>query len=65
LGCIKKTLDNSNLNNDDIKAIVFVGGSSKITKVKEIVKNLFQHSDINDRINPDEVVAGGPQFKQV
>ena len=43
-----------------IDEIILVGGSSKIPKIKEILKNKFGESiPINDFINPDEIVAYG------
>ena len=44
---------------DSINEIVFVGGSTRIPKVKELVKNYFYDIHINDSINPDETVAYG------
>ena len=43
-----------------IDEIILVGGSSKIPKIKEILKNKFgDEVPINDFINPDEIVAYG------
>ena len=42
-----------------IDEIILVGGSSKIPKIKEILANKFPNIPINDKINPDEVVAYG------
>jgi len=43
-----------------IDEIILVGGSSKIPKVKEILKNKFgKNIPINNYINPDEIVAYG------
>ena len=44
---------------EGINEIVFVGGSTRIPKVKELVKNYFYDIHINDSINPDETVAYG------
>ena len=52
-------LQEKNLNNTDIDEIVFVGGSSKIPKVKEIIEKKFPGVPINDQISPDEAVAYG------
>ena len=43
----------------EIKEIVFVGGSTRIPKIKELVHNYFFDININDSINPDEAVAYG------
>ena len=43
-----------------IDEIILVGGSSKIPKIKEILKNKFgDEVPINNFINPDEIVAYG------
>ena len=46
-----------------INEIVLVGGSSKIPKIKEILRNEFPEPiKINNSISPDEVVAFGAAF---
>ena len=52
-------LQEKHLNNTDIDEIVFVGGSSKIPKVKQIILKKFPNVKINDQISPDEAVAFG------
>ena len=52
-------LKNSKLEKKDINEIILVGGSTRIPKVKEIIKNYFINCKINDIINPDEAVAYG------
>ena len=47
---------------EDIKEIVLVGGSSKIPKVKEILREKFPLAQTNDSISPDEAVAYGATF---
>ncbi len=42
----------------NISEVVMVGGSTRIPKVQEIAKEIFQR-DVNRSINPDEVVAVG------
>ena len=44
---------------DSISEVVFVGGSTRMPKVKEMIKNYFYDIHINDYINPDETVAYG------
>ena len=39
--------------------IILVGGSTRIPKIKEIVKENFPDCNINDSINPDEAIAYG------
>ena len=52
-------LEEKKLNNTDINEIIFVGGSSKIPKVKKIIQEKFPMVPINDQISPDEAVAYG------
>ena len=52
-------LEEKNLNNTDIDEIILVGGSSKIPRVKEIIRAKFPNIPINDQISPDEAVAYG------
>jgi molecular chaperone DnaK len=53
-----KALQDAKLNAGDISEILLVGGSTRIPKVQEIVKNIFG-KEPNKSINPDEVVALG------
>jgi molecular chaperone DnaK len=43
----------------DIGDVVMVGGSTRIPKVQEITKEIFQTQELDKSINPDEVVAMG------
>jgi len=55
---IEKALKEAKFTKKDINEILLVGGSSKIPKIKKILKSLFGNKIIiNDRINPDEIVA--------
>ena len=57
--CIDDALKSANLKKEDINQVILVGGSTRIPKVKEIVKKYFPNCKINDKINPDEAVAYG------
>ena len=54
----KKALSDAGMTPSQIDEVVLVGGSTRIPKVLEIVKNLFG-KDPNRSVNPDEVVAIG------
>ena len=54
----KKALADAGLQPSQINEVVLVGGSTRIPKVQEIVRNLFG-KDPNRSVNPDEVVAIG------
>lgn len=58
--CLDEALINAKLTKDDINDVILIGGSTRIPKVKEIVRNYFQNiKDIKHKINPDEAVAYG------
>jgi molecular chaperone DnaK len=54
----KKAMADANVTPSNIDEVVLVGGSTRIPKVQEIVRNLFG-KDPNRSVNPDEVVAVG------
>ena len=56
---IDDVLKDSKIKNTDINEIILVGGSSKIPKIKDMLKEKFPNIPINDSISPDEVVAFG------
>src|SRR5205823_10108540 len=55
---VKQALGDANLKPSDINEVVLVGGSTRIPKVRALVKELFQREPHTD-LNPDEVVALG------
>ena len=55
---ISTALSDADIDKSDIKEIVMVGGSTRIPKVSEIVRDYFS-KDLNKGVNPDEVVAKG------
>src|SRR5262249_28562347 len=54
----KKAMADANVTPSNIDEVVLVGGSTRIPKVQEMVRNLFG-KDPNRSVNPDEVVAVG------
>ena len=54
----KKALADAGVTPSQIDEVVLVGGSTRIPKVQEIVRNLFG-KEPNRSVNPDEVVAVG------
>ena len=54
-----KALAESKLEPTDIDEVIMVGGSSRIPKAQEMVKQLFVGCPLNKSFNPDEVVAVG------
>ena len=53
-----KALEDAKLTAGDIAEVLLVGGSTRIPKVQQIVKDIF-HKEPNRSLNPDEVVALG------
>ena len=64
---IKITLDkviiDSKFSIEEIDDLVVVGGASRITKIKTILKEKFGEKKIRDEINPDEAVAIGATWQ--
>lgn len=58
----RKALSDANLSAKDIDEVLLVGGSTRIPKVQEIVKNFFG-KEPNKSVNPDEVVAIGASIQ--
>ena len=54
----KKAMADAGVSPQQIDEVVLVGGSTRIPKVQEIVRNLFG-KEPNKSVNPDEVVAVG------
>tara|TARA_B100000315_G_scaffold260915_1_gene327272 strand:- start:10512 stop:12425 length:1914 start_codon:yes stop_codon:yes gene_type:complete len=54
----EKALKDAGLKPSDINEVILVGGSTRIPKVQEIVKNIF-NLEPHKGVNPDEVVAMG------
>src|ERR1700751_2924980 len=58
VGPCKQAMKDANLKPEKIDEVVLVGGSTRIPKVRALVKELFQREPHTD-LNPDEVVALG------
>jgi molecular chaperone DnaK len=58
IGPCKQALKDAGLKPEQIDEVVLVGGSTRIPKVRALVKELF-HREPHTDLNPDEVVALG------
>ena len=58
VGPCKQAMKDAGLKAEQIDEVVLVGGSTRIPKVRALVKDLFQREPHTD-LNPDEVVALG------
>ncbi|KAL0487862.1 HSP70 [Acrasis kona] len=56
---VTKVLQDSGLSKSQIDEVVLVGGSTRIPKVQELLKDLFNGKELCRSINPDEAVAYG------
>jgi len=56
---VKQALSDAGLTPDKIDEVVLVGGSTRIPRVNQIVKDLFGGKEPHKGVNPDEVVAVG------
>ncbi len=55
---VEKALKDAKVSKSDIKEVIMVGGMTRMPKVQETVKKFFG-KDLNNNVNPDEVVAIG------
>merc|ERR1711902_348839 len=56
---VLQVLEDADLTKKDIGEIVLVGGSTRIPKVQQLVKEYFNGKEPSKGINPDEAVAYG------
>merc|ERR1719343_734642 len=56
---VQKVMDDSELKKSEIDEVVLVGGSTRIPKVQQLLKDFFNGKEPNKGINPDEAVAYG------
>merc|ERR1712196_548044 len=56
---VQDVLSDSKMSKTQIDEIVLVGGSTRIPKVQQLIKDFFNGKEPNRGINPDEAVAYG------
>ena len=59
LETVEKSLGDAKMDKSAIHDIVLVGGSTRIPKVQQLIKDFFNGKEPNRGINPDEAVAYG------
>jgi len=59
LGPVGKVMSDGGLSKSELDEIVLVGGSTRIPKVQQLLKDYFNGKEPNRGINPDEAVAHG------
>ncbi len=56
---VQKVLEDADMKKKDVDEIVLVGGSTRIPKIQQLVKEYFDGKEPSRGINPDEAVAYG------
>ncbi|XP_031120394.1 luminal-binding protein-like [Ipomoea triloba] len=59
MGPVKKAMEDAGLQKNQIDEIVLVGGSTRIPKVQQLLKDYFDGKEPNKGVNPDEAVFEG------
>jgi len=59
ISTVREVLKDAKCTPDDITDVVLVGGSTRIPKVQEQLRKLFDDKELCSSINPDEAVAYG------
>ena len=62
-GPVLQALEDAKLKPGQIDEVVLVGGSTRVPKVHELVKKLFNDKEPHKGVNPDEVVAVGASIQ--
>jgi L1 cell adhesion molecule like protein len=56
---VEQVLRDAKMSKSDIHEIVLVGGSSRIPRLQQLLRDFFGGKELNQSINPDEAVAYG------
>lgn len=56
---VQKVLEDGDLQKNEVDELVLVGGSTRIPKVQQLLKDFFNGKEPSRGINPDEAVAYG------
>ncbi len=59
VGPVKQALQDAGFRLEQIDEVVLVGGSTRIPRIQQIVRDLFNGKEPHKGVNPDEVVAVG------
>jgi molecular chaperone DnaK (HSP70) len=57
MNTLGKLLEDANFQKTDIDEIVLIGGSTRIPKIQQLVKEFFNGKEPSSGINPDEAVG--------
>merc|ERR1711899_432454 len=56
---VKKVLEDGDMKVSEVNEIILVGGSTRIPKIQQLVKEFFKGKEPSRGVNPDEAVAYG------
>jgi heat shock protein 5 len=56
---VKQAMEDASMSKSEINELVLVGGSTRIPRVQELLKEEFSGKEPNKGVNPDEAVAYG------
>lgn len=59
MGPVEQVLRDAKMSKDKVNDIVLVGGSSRIPRVQQLLRDFFNGKELCQSINPDEAVAYG------
>lgn len=59
LGPLAEAIESADIKKNEIDEIVLVGGSTRIPKIRQLVKEFFNGKEPNTGINPDEAICYG------
>lgn len=59
LNSVRRVLEDAGMEKHQIDEIVLVGGSTRIPKIQELLREFFNNKEPNRGVNPDEAVAYG------
>jgi len=59
LDVVEKVLRDANSSKSSVDEVVLVGGSTRIPKIQEMLKEYFNGKELCKQVNPDEAVAFG------
>ena len=56
---VDQVLKDAKLSKSEIHEVILVGGSTRVPKIQEMLRDYFNGKELNKSINPDEAVAYG------
>lgn len=65
LPCIQTALDDAKLKKEDIDEVLMIGGSTRIPRIQQMVRDYLSKLSLNKQINPDEAVAVGATMHSI